>query len=111
MKIVSFEWKDAFGNGGWFDRDELKRVVEDTELWVHTVGFLVKRTQRELIVCTTWQPGNDAHRVQEKFCNLHKIPMTWIRNYRVLGNSRPNTNLYTAKTDGDKAATRVHARP
>ena len=47
MKIVAFEWKDAFGNGGWFDRDELKRVVEDSDLWCLTTGFLVKKTKRE----------------------------------------------------------------
>jgi hypothetical protein len=85
MKIVSFEWKDAFGNGGWFSRDELKAVVLDCSLWTRTAGFLIKRTRRELVICTTWQPANEGHRLSEKFCNVHKIPWTWIRNYRVLG--------------------------
>lgn len=98
MKIVCFEWKDAFGNGGWFDRNEMKAVVEDVDLWSHTTGFLVKKTKRELIVCTTWQPANECHRVQEKFCNLHKIPMTWVRNYRVLGHSNPNVEKSGARS-------------
>jgi hypothetical protein len=89
MKIVSFEWKDAFGNSGWFNRDELKQVVEDTTLWAHTAGFLVKKTKHELIVCTTWMPENEGHHVPDKVCNVHKIPWTWVRNYRVIGNSNP----------------------
>ncbi|MDD5417151.1 MAG: hypothetical protein PHU12_04210 [Candidatus Aenigmarchaeota archaeon] len=85
MKIVSFEWKDAFGNSGWFDQDETKKVIEDVDLWVYSTGFLLKKTKRELIICTTWQPADETHRIPEKFCNIHKIPWTWIRNYRVLG--------------------------
>lgn len=100
MKIVCFEWKDAFGNGGWFDRAELKSVVEDVDLWSHTTGFLIKKTKRELIVCTTWQPKNGCHRMTEKFCNIHKIPMTWIRNYRVLGHSKSNDTAHLRAEKG-----------
>jgi hypothetical protein len=94
MKIVSFEWKDAYGNGGWFNREELKAVIDDVDMWTHTVGFLIKKTKREIIVCTTWQPKNECHRMEEKFCNIHKIPTSWVRNYIVLGNTdRPNLRL------------------
>lgn len=86
MKIVSFEWKDAFGNGGWFNRDEAKSLIEDVDLWTYSVGYLIKKTKRELIICTTWQPQNSCHRMTEKFCNIHKIPLTWIRKYKVLEN-------------------------
>lgn len=85
MKIVYFEWKDAYGNGGWFDRSEVNTLIGDRDLWTQTVGFLVYQTPRELVVCTTWQPENAAHRVCEKVANLHKIPRTWIRNFQVLG--------------------------
>jgi hypothetical protein len=96
MKIVYFEWKDAFGNGGWFNPDELKAVVEDVDLWCHTTGFLIKKTKKFLMICTTWQPDNSPHRVVEKFCNIHKIPMSWIRNYTILGNTdRPNLGRFS----------------
>lgn len=88
MKILSFEWKDAFANTGWFDRRQLKHVVGETELWCHTAGFLIKKTRKQLIVCTSWMPGNEKHMVREKFCAIHKIPMTWVRNYKVLGRTK-----------------------
>jgi len=84
MKIVSFEWKDAYGNGGWFNRKEMKECIEDIDMWTHTVGFLVKRTKKELIICTTWQPERETHHTEEKFGNIQKIPTTWIRNYKVI---------------------------
>ena len=87
MKIVYFEWKDAYGNGGWFNQNELKKCVLDSDIWTSTVGFLIRKTKKELIVCTTWQPESEVDLVEERFCNIHKIPMTWIRNYMVLGNT------------------------
>lgn len=87
MKIVSLEWKDAFCNGSWFDKEELAKMVENKELWCYTTGFLIKNTPKELIICSNWVPENKDHFVIEKFSNIQKIPKTWIRNYRVIGNT------------------------
>lgn len=82
MKIVAFEWCDAFANSGWFDRGELPKVTK-AHFWCHTAGILVERTEDAIVVCTTWVPGDGALTV-EKFGNIQKIPLTWVRNYRVL---------------------------
>ena len=88
MKIVKFEWKDAFCNTGWFDKEELKKVVEDKDLWCWTIGMLLKKTPKEIIICSNWVPENKNHFVNEKYSNIQKIPRTWIRNYKVIGNTK-----------------------
>jgi len=85
LKIVMFRWKDAYTAGGWHDRDDMKRLVEDVDLWMWTSGILLKKTKRETIVCTTYQPDNSIHRTEERFCAIHKIPNTWIKDYKVIG--------------------------
>ena len=84
MKIVSFEWKDAYGRGGWFNNDQIKQLIQKFDLWTYEAGYLVKKTKRELIICSSWLQEDSGCDQEEKFGNVQKIPMTWIRNYRVL---------------------------
>jgi hypothetical protein len=55
-------------------------------MWTETTGFLIKRTKEFIIVCATHQKAEPSIGVKEKYCTIHKIPKTWIRNYKVIGN-------------------------
>ena len=82
MKIVYLEWIDAFANSGWFNAESLKEKIEDQNLWIKEVGWLVRETKYHLILCTAWQVEDKY--TQEQWLNVHKIPKTWIRKRETL---------------------------
>lgn len=82
MKIVYFEWRDAFGCSPWKDRDEVRTDVEEEDFWVATVGFLVRRTNDYIVVCGGFRI--DPKNVR-KYRDNFKVPRCWYRSYKELG--------------------------
>jgi hypothetical protein len=82
MKIVYVEWVDAFANSGWFNASKLKTCIENDNVWIKESGFVLRETKHHLILCTGWQIRGDY--TEEQWCNVHKIPKTWIRKRKIL---------------------------
>lgn len=89
VKMVYIEWMDAYSNSGWFSYDRFKSHFLDpaNDVYVNSCGFLLRRTKKCVIFAGTWQPSRGGC-VDEQFCDIHKIPNTWIRKFKVLGYSK-----------------------
>lgn len=83
MKLIYLEWEDAVSNARWFSKKELEWFVEDADAWlVREAGWLISETKRYIIIATSYKPADEY--TDEQFCNLHKIPKTWIRKRKTL---------------------------
>lgn len=83
MKLIYTEWEDAVSNARWFTRDEMENWADHASEWlIREAGWLIRETPRYLIIATSWKPEDEN--TDEQFCNLHKIPKTWIRKRKIL---------------------------
>lgn len=79
MDVVHVIWADAHaGAGGW---QELDGYTDDGEVLVHTVGFMVDRTQPSFKAehVTVWQSLSDREGIHP----FH-IPVQMVRKISVL---------------------------
>ena len=74
MKIVKVTWEDACGGDRWEDMEDVK--LDD--YIVETVGFLLKKTDKHIIVV------NQVCHVHGKGNNFMKIPMGMVRKVKYL---------------------------
>jgi len=82
MKIIYLEWIDAFANAGWFTNLRLKEEIEKRDFIIKETGIVLRETKKYLILCSGWIPEDEFR--EEQFCNVHKIPKTWIRKRKTL---------------------------
>jgi hypothetical protein len=83
FSIIYLEWVDAHGNTGWFSNQEKDEWLKD-DWYTNSVGFLIKETDKMLVIAERHEPDNYANRM-EQWGGLHKIPKTWVRNRKILG--------------------------
>ncbi len=86
MPIVYVEWIDAHSNSGWMDEKEIDEFASG-DWWCSCVGFLVRRTKKEITIALRYEPKSAMHDEEQWGC-LQRIPTTWIRKWRVLGQVR-----------------------
>ena len=61
---------------------QLKTNIEKDNIWIKEAGFLLRETKHHLILCSGWQI--EGVHTEEQWCNVHKIPKTWIRKRKTL---------------------------
>ena len=76
MKLIYLEWVDAHSNASWFTESQVNEWV-DCDWTIKEAGWLIKETKEYLVFATSWKPDDEFTEAQ--YCNLHKIPKTWIR--------------------------------
>lgn len=81
MKPTYLEWHDAHTNAGWFSRDEAEEWCE-CDWIIKECGWIIKETDKYIVFATSYKPADEWS--EEKFCSLHKIPKTWIRERKAL---------------------------
>lgn len=77
MKAIYLEWMDAVNASGWHDSDEVNKLtVHDCR----TIGYVVKETDREIVVASTLSvdPKDDKTDANA----LMVIPKVWIKKRR-----------------------------
>ncbi len=82
MKLVYLEWHDAVSNAAWFTREEADAWGHATDWTIREAGWLVEEAKDHVVIATSWKPEDTW--CEEKFCNMHKIPRSWIKKYKVL---------------------------
>lgn len=74
--LVIVEWNDACSNGGW--RLATDAIREHKPVAVVTVGWLLRRTLRSVLVAQSYQPADD--RVTDTIA----IPNGMVRRVRTV---------------------------
>jgi hypothetical protein len=86
MLIVYVEWIDAHSNSDWMNENGIDKFSVG-DWWCSSVGFLLRRTKKEITIALRYEPKCDIHDEEQWGC-LQRIPTTWIRKWRVLGRMR-----------------------
>lgn len=81
-KLVYLEWFDAISNAAWFTAEEAKDWGESSDWTIKEAGWLIKQTPQYVVIATSWKPADDY--TDEQFCNMHKIPKSWVRKMETL---------------------------
>jgi hypothetical protein len=81
--VIYIEWIDAHGNTSWFSNEEIEGWIKE-DWYTQTVGFLIKETQKMIILAERHEPEKSANRT-EQWGGVHKIPKTWIRVRHIIG--------------------------
>ena len=83
MKLIYLEWADAISSGAtWHTKSELNEWIEGSEWIIKQVGWLLKETDRYILIAAQLKP--DDRFTQEQYGHLQKIPKTWIRKRKVI---------------------------
>ena len=82
MKLIYLEWADAHVIAGWSNAEETKDWCKNADWYIKTAGWLVEETKEHIVIAEDWKVGDDY--TEEQFCNLHKIPKTWVKNRKNL---------------------------
>ena len=83
MKLIYIEWSDAVSNASWFTKTDMEAWVERASEWmIKEAGWVIHEDKHNLIIATSYKPADEY--TEEQYCNLHKIPKTWIRKRKTL---------------------------
>lgn len=76
MKVVHVQWVDAASLGGWRGKREAEIFIEGELNPVHTVGILVKRTKKKIVLIQT-------HGINEVL-GLFEIPTGCVKSIKTI---------------------------
>lgn len=88
MRLVYLEWEDAATRPGWIKPEDVDEFA-NSEFIVRQVGFVLKDTERGLVVAASWTPETPWK--GEQFGDVTRIPRTWIRKRIPLGSTDGDT--------------------
>lgn len=76
LKAVHVTWEDSVGAGGWHRPDEVNEFTKNPGPIVHTVGYVVGKTKRRLVLAMSVHGTNRDH--------LLSIPWSAVKKVREL---------------------------
>ncbi len=83
MKLIYIEWADAISSGSvWIEKSALEGWIDNTEWIVKQVGWLLKETDKFILIASQLKPSDWF--TEEQYGHIQKIPKTWIRKRKVL---------------------------
>jgi len=76
QKLIYIKWQDAHANGGWFNLEQLQKLV-DIDMWiVEEVGWIIYEDEKEIHLVSRrgiWKVDQAA-----EYGMYQRIPKGWI---------------------------------
>lgn len=86
LKLVYVVWEDAGpiipDDVTWVTRDEILKYANDGGHDVHSVGWLISRTKKHIIIALSCLP--EYRGIEDIYSSVDKIPVGWIKSIKYL---------------------------
>ncbi len=80
--LYYLRWHDAHSASGWFQKDEVRKFINDERCIVEQTGWIINRSKSEIVMACRrmrWAKENEP-----EWGMLQKIPKTWIRKKKLV---------------------------
>ena len=79
MKLIYLEWEDSIAalEEGWLQPQQALDWAKNTDCIVKQIGWLIQEDKKYITIAGAMYDATNF--TNQHFCNLQKIPMTWIR--------------------------------
>lgn len=84
-KLVYIEWEDAVSNNlKWFSEEQALDWDKNISMIVKECGFILKEDKKHIFLVNRMADTRYDEDGSLEYGGLHKIPITWIRERKVL---------------------------
>lgn len=76
--LVHVEWEDAYSTGvGWQDKEDLKRLYDNKNCIIHSIGFLIENNKKYIILASQYDSQDTLYgrtiRIPRSWCKVKRL--------------------------------------